>query len=167
MEEKVPHKFQEKMELTYEEFFRARYDRAIQLARELEQVLGRQKAFEIISKACQKYAVESVKKQMEERKPIKNFEDFKAFMKEEQKSGRWSHIVTRTLTEEKPNELIIHSSECLIAKMFKEMNAVDLGLIMCCNTDFATARIYHPQLKLRRTKTLMKDDYCEKIYYWK
>jgi len=103
---------------------------------------------------------------MEERKPIKNFEAFKAFMKEEQKSGRWSHIVTRTLTEEKPNELIIHSSECLIAKMFKEMNAVDLGLIMCCNTDFATAKIYHPKLKLRQTKTLMKDDYCEKIYYW-
>lgn len=168
MNKKTPHKFQEKMELTYEQYFHARYNRMVQLARELEQVLGREKAFEIIGKACERFAVESVKKQMAERgRPIKNFEDFKAFAKEEQRSPFFSHIVTFTYPEETPKKWVIRTTECLIAKTFKELNATDLGYIMCCNTDLAAARAYHPKLKLSMTKSLMKgDSCCESTYYW-
>ena len=93
MGKKTPQKFQEKMDLTYEQYFHARYDRMVQLARELERVLGRKKAFEIIGKAHDKFAVESVKKRISERgRPIKNFEDFKAFAKKEQRSPFFSHF---------------------------------------------------------------------------
>lgn len=168
MNKKIPHKFQEKMELTYEQYLHARYDRMVHLARELERVLGREKAFEIIGKASEKFAVDSVKKKMAERgRPIKNFEDFKALAKEEQRSPFFSHFVTFTYPEETSKKWVIRTTECLAARTFKELNATDLGQIMCCNTDFASARAYHPKLKLSMTKTLMKgDDYCESIYCW-
>ena len=167
MNKKTPHKFQEKMDLTYEQYFRARYERMVQLARELEQVLGQAKAFEIIGKASEKYTIESVKKQMAERGAIKDFEDFKAFVKEGQRSGFSSHIVTVTYPEETPKKFVIRITECLHAKIFKELNATDLGYIMCCHSDFALAQAYHPKIKLRRTKTLMQgDSHCDQTYYW-
>lgn len=156
------------MDLTYEQYFHARYDRIVQLARELERVLGRKKAFEIIGKAHDKFAVESVKKRISERgRPIKNFEDFKAFAKKEQRSPFFSHFVTFSCPEETHRKWVVRTTECLAAKTFKELNATDLGYIMCCNTDFAAARAYHPKLKLKITKTLMKgDNCCESIYSW-
>ena len=167
MNKETSHKFQKKMELTYEQYFHARYDRMVHLAREFERVLGREKAFEIIGKAIEKAAVESVKKQMAERGSIKNFEDFKAFVKEEQSSQFWSHAVSVTYPEETPKKFVICITECLIAKTFKEMNAADLGYIMCCHADFATAKAYHPKIRLKRTKTLMQgESCCDQTYYW-
>lgn len=167
MNKKTQHKFQEKMELTYEQYFHTRYERMVQLGRELERVLGREKAFKIIGKACDRFAVELIKKKTAERgRPIKNFEDFKTFAKEEQRSTLFSHFATFTYPEETSKKWVIRTTECLIAKTFKEMNATDLGQIMC-NTDFAAAQAYHPKLKLLMTKSLMKgDEYCESTYHW-
>ena len=59
-------------------------------------------------------------------------------------------------------------TECLWAKTFKELNAADIGYILCCRPDFAIARAYHPNIRLKRTKTLMQgDSYCNHTYYWK
>jgi hypothetical protein len=167
MSKKTPHKFQEKMDLTYEQYFRNVYRQMVYLARELERVQGREKAHEIIRKAREKYAVESTRKEMAERGPIKNFEDFKALAKEGLESPFWSHTLTMTFPEETPKKIVHHITECLWAKTFKEMNATDLGYIMSCHPDFATAQVYHPKIKLKRTKTLMQgDSYCDHTYYW-
>ena len=48
------------------------------MVRELERVLGREKAFEILGNAFEKMAVEGIK-QMTKHDPIKNFNDFIAF----------------------------------------------------------------------------------------
>ena len=166
MKKNTPHKFQEKMERTYEKYFRDHYAGIVHLARELEQVLGREKALEIIGKERERYAVELTMKQMTDRGPIKNFEDFKAFVKEEQ-SPFGSHVLTITFREETPKKIAFHVTECLWAKTLKEMNATDLGYIMFCHPDFATAQAYHPKIKLKRTKTLMQgDSYYDHTYYW-
>ncbi|MFB0513973.1 MAG: L-2-amino-thiazoline-4-carboxylic acid hydrolase, partial [Candidatus Bathyarchaeia archaeon] len=120
MDKKTTRKFQEKMELTYERYFHARYDGMVQLVREFERVLGREKAFEIVGKNREKVGIDHIRKQMAERGPIKNFEDFKAFVKEEQRSPFWSHAVTVTYPEETPKKFVIRITECLIAKTFKE-----------------------------------------------
>ena len=165
MNKKTPHKFQEKMELTYEQYFRDVYGELVNLAREFEQVLGREKAFEIIGKARERYVVESVRKELAEREPIKNFEDFKVFIKAD--SPFWSHVLTFTYPEETPKKLVSHITECLWAKTFKEMNATELGYIMFCHPDFVMVQACHPKIKLKRTKTLMQgDSYCDFTYYW-
>jgi len=167
MNKKTPHKFQEKMDLTYEQYFQSRFRGTVGLARALERAVGRRKAFEIIKKWAEKSAVESVKNQLS-KKPIENFEDFKLLVKEENKSPFWKHVLTWTFTEETPKKLSYHITECLWAETFKKMNATDLGYMLSCRPDFATARAYHPKIRLKRTKTLMQgDDYCNHAYCWK
>jgi len=48
MSKKTPHKFQEKMDLTYEQYLKDVLGGIVHLARELEGVLGREKAFQTI-----------------------------------------------------------------------------------------------------------------------
>jgi hypothetical protein len=166
MNKKVPHKFQEKMELTYEQYFQTDQS-MVELAKAFEHALGKDRTFEIIRKWAEKSRVELAKNQTS-KKPIKNFEDFKLFFKELYGSPFWAHALTLTYPEETPKKLSCHITECLAAKVFKEMNATDLGYILICRTDFAMARAYHPKLRLKRTKTLMQgDSYCNHTYYWK
>ena len=167
MNKKAPHKYQEKMELTYEQYFRDSVQSTVELARAFEHDLGRDRTLKIIKKWTEKSAAEAVKNQMS-KKPIKNFEDFKRLRKEQEKTPVWTHMLTLTHPEETPTKFCCNITECLWAKTFKEMNATDLGYILCCGQDFATARAYHPRMRLKRTKTLMQgDNYCNHIYYWK
>lgn len=64
MNKKTPHKFQEEMELTYEQYFQSQYRRMVGLAGAFERAVGRKRAFEIIKKWAEKSAVESVKNQL-------------------------------------------------------------------------------------------------------
>lgn len=167
MNKKTPHKFQEEMELTYEQYFQSQYRRIVGLAGAFERAVGRKRAFEIIKKWAEKSAVESVKNQLS-KKPIKKFEDFKLLMKEEDKSPFWKHVLTMAHPEETPVKFSCHITECLWAETFKKMNATDLGYVLSCRPDFAMARAYHPKIRLRRTKTLMQGDgYCNHTYCWK
>jgi hypothetical protein len=134
MNKKTPHKFQEKMELTYEQYFQRRFRDIVELTKAFERVLGRKRTFEIIKKWAEKSGVEFVKNQSS-KKPIEKFEDFKVFMKEEDKSPFWTHALTVTYTEETPEKLSCHIAECLWAETFKKMNAADLGYNMCCRPD--------------------------------
>jgi hypothetical protein len=163
---KAPHKFQEKMQsgMTYEQYFRDRCHEMVCLVEELERVLGRKKALEILGKAREKYIVEITKK---ERGPANSFEDFKASEKDENASPYFSHTITFTYPEETPNKLTLHVTECLWAKVFKEMKATDLGYVLFCQPDFAYAEACHPKIKMKRTKTLMQgDSYCDHMFSW-
>ena len=162
---KSPHKFQEKMQsgMTYEQDFRDRCHEMVCLAEEFERVIGRKKTLEVMGKARDRYIVEITKKARE----VKNFEDFKAVEKAENASPYFSHTVTLTYPEETPSKLKLHVTECLWAKVFKEMKATDLGYVLNCQPDSAYARACHPNIKLKRTKTLMQgDDYCDHTFYW-
>jgi hypothetical protein len=134
MKKKASHKFQEKVQsgMTYEVYFRDRCHGMVCLAGELDQVLGRKKALEIMGKARDRYVVEITKK---ERGLANSFEDFKASEKAENASPYFSHTLTLTYPEETPNKLTLHVTECLWAKVFKEMKATDLSYVLHCQPD--------------------------------
>jgi hypothetical protein len=169
MSKKAQHKFQGKVEITYEQYFQDRCRSTVELVKALEHALGKDKTLEIVRKWArerEKSAVESIKNEMS-KKPIRNFQDFKLFMKEGNKSPFWTHVLTLS-SEETPNKFCDHVTECLWAKTYKEMNATDLGYILHCRPDFAMAKAYHPKIRLNRTKTLMQGDkYCNHTWYWK
>jgi hypothetical protein len=163
---KSSHKFQEKVQsgMTYEQYFRDRCHEMICLAEELERALGRKKALELMGKARDRYIVEMTKK---ERGTVSSFEDFKASEKAENASPYFSHTITLTYPEETPNKLALNVTECLWAKVFKEMKATDLGYVLFCQPDFAYAEACHSNIKMKRTKTLMQgDNYCDHTFYW-
>lgn len=166
MNQKNAHKFQERMEITYEEFFRNVLRGKVQLARELEQALGHKKAFEIIGEAQKKMALSWVKR-MKEQHSIESFEDFATIMKKVIQNPMRQQTTTLTIQKETPEKLAFTTTECLRARIFEEMEATDLGYLMFCHQDIAAAKAFHPKIKLTRTKNLMQgDEYCNHTYYW-
>ena len=87
------HKFQEEMNLTYEEFFRRVLGTKVQILRALEQVLDGEEASEVIARIYEKIARNWVK-QMTEKHPINSFDDFVAFMKKIINSPMRQHTMT-------------------------------------------------------------------------
>ena len=86
-------------------------------------------------------------------------------MKELHDSPFASHLFTITYREDIPTEIEFHTTECLLAKIFRDMDAADLGYVMICQPDFVTTPTYFPNVRLKRTKTLMQgDDYCDTPY---
>ncbi len=67
-------KWREKIELTFEEYIRNQQSRVIELARELEEVIGKNKTLEIIGQLYEKKEVKSVKELLNE-KPINSMDD--------------------------------------------------------------------------------------------
>ncbi|MFX0000805.1 MAG: L-2-amino-thiazoline-4-carboxylic acid hydrolase [Candidatus Hodarchaeota archaeon] len=121
--------------------------------------MGKEKAHETVEKVYERIATDGAKKKVEE-KPINNFEEYKTTFKEIIKMPINSHATNVSIVEETSKKLSATITECLFAKTFKEMNATDLGYIMCCKPDFAMAKISNPKLELTRTKTLMRGDEC-------
>lgn len=154
------------MDLTYEQYIHACYDGIIQLSRELEQILGKEKTLEIIRKTRERYDLELVEKQLSG-KTIETFEDFKTFIKELHESNFASHLFTITYNEVTANEIEFRTTECLLAKIFREMKVTDLGYAMICQPDFITTPAYCSNVKLKRSKTLMQGDkHCDTPYYF-
>jgi hypothetical protein len=168
--EKTPEKWQDKVDITYEDYFRAPFliphPGAVELARELEALMGKEKAHETVGKVFERLAIDQVKKRVKE-EPINSFEEFKNATKKSMKQPFFSHALNFTIVEETSKKLSSNITECLFAKIFKEMNATDLGYIMLCKPDLATTKIYNPKLNLTRTKTLMQgDECCNPIVTW-
>ena len=157
----------EKKELTYKEYIRSRFTNTVVLAREMINALGKKQAHEIISNAFYKDMEEMVKKELLKLGPVNSFKDFIKMEKEENESPEFRNIVSLTYPHESSTELSLHVTECLYAEVFKELEAEELGYLMVCNTDHAYAQTCHPQIKLRRSKTLMQgDSYCDHTWYW-
>ena len=163
------HKFDQKLDVTYGQYIKDRMAGEVELERELERVLGKEKAHEILREWSEKRTIRLVKEYLEESGvKIENFEDFKNYMEKSWNSEHSLKTHTCKTTKSNSESVTYEVTECIWAKMMRELDAADLGLLTMCDIDFATASAYHPNIKLIREKTLMNgDDCCDFTYVWK
>ena len=157
-------RWNEKIDVTYQEYMLNMYREVIDLAKEMERSLGEEKARDILGKhyleVFTKWAESLVKKY-----PINSLEDFANGEMRARTNSR-SHIIE--ITEETSNSYRENTTSCIFAKVCRDLDAVDLGYVMFCATDFPLAQVWNPKLRLERTKTLMQgDDCCDFHYIWK
>ena len=160
-------KFQRKMGITVKAHYEASASKLVSLIRELEKILGKEKAHEIVSNWAEQNAVDDVKGVIESlEKPVENFEDVKALLRQWVHDLNQNNMETASITEETSTKSVCIATECIYAKVFNSLNAADLGYLLYCKHDFATTPVIHPDLKLKRNKTLMQnDDCCDFVYY--
>lgn len=149
-------KWKEKVNITYEEYFNPPWYiphiGIVQIARELERELGREKAYRIISRSVERLAYDWAKQMTRgisvdslgdvERglAPIHDLLDFKIG------SG---------------------GGGCLWAKSFREMGAEDIGYLWACGADHAIMRALNPRIKLKQGKTRMHGcESCDNQVTW-
>jgi hypothetical protein len=66
------------------------------------------------------------------------------------------HAVTFDIVEDGETAFEVRVTECLWASTFRAADAADLGYNWVCHPDFAMARAFNPDMRLRRDQTLMQ-----------
>ncbi len=143
-------KFQKDFCQTYEEAFNWRFGYFIEYMERFAVYLGRDRLIEMIKRAVD-----------ESNPPAQsaNHEfSFPKWIKEGKET--FANMMTWEIIEESENVYEMKVLECLWWKTFKEHNATDIGYASVCYSDFSYARMFHPQLRLERTKTLMEGHDC-------
>ena len=162
----VNHRWKEKVNLTYEEYFSPPWfiphKGIVKIDRMLENMLG-EEAHRIISRCADELATANMKAC--EGSP----EEVMAMWRKsiEPTSPIFSHALVTEFMDDTPGAVKMRVKECLWAKTFKEMGAEDVGFLWECKTDYAASKALHPQLMLRRDKTLMEGyDCCDFTWTW-
>jgi hypothetical protein len=162
------HKFKEKLETTYDKFYINAFAEQVALIRELERVVGKEKAHKIVGEWSEKRVFNGIKAHLEgEGISISDFEEFKDHQKNMWESPRVKRTHTYSVGNTAPNSVTYIVTECIWAETLKALNAADLGNLMMCQTDFSSAKAYNPKITLTRTKTIMNgDECCDFTYTW-
>lgn len=155
------HKFQTAANLTYEQLFNFAFKSwYIRYMKGLEAEIGKEKFLEILKKVGWTLYEESTKRNFRDLKK-RDVESLIAnFWAPMQKSRLWSHTLPIEIIKQSPSEGIVKMPECLVAKVFRENDAADIGYAAICHADFAVAKTFNPKIKLIRNKCLMKGDDC-------
>jgi len=163
------HKFDKKLDITYGQYIKDSMGGEVDLQRELERVLGKEKAHTLLKEWAEKRAVKLVKEYLEDSGiSISNFEEFKNYMGKMWVSEHTLQTHTCETINSSSDSVTYKVTECIWANMMRELDAADLGLLTMCNIDFVTASVYHTNIKLIREKTLMNgDNCCDFKYVWK
>ncbi|MFX1391602.1 MAG: L-2-amino-thiazoline-4-carboxylic acid hydrolase [Promethearchaeota archaeon] len=157
----------DKFEISYEDYFRTRFNGIVEIISILSPIMDKKKALEIIENLWEKKGIELIVHQLKTIKPITNFREFKEIYKDQISTDYMNHCLNYEIVEDSENKIALKFTKCLWAKTFLELGAPDIGYAICCNPDFAMAKAFHPNLKLTRTKSLMKgDNFCDSTYIW-
>jgi len=166
MSNKKPTKFYTKNESTYYDTIRSKSETIVDLAKVFTEKINKKEVNAIISKLYEKKSVENLK-QFIAQNSVNNFDDFKKIFKSIMDSDFMKICTTHKIVEETDKKIKFNITECIWAEVFKDMNETEIGYCVNCYNDFAMAKIYHPKIRLTRTKTCMQDDdYCDHTYTW-
>lgn len=69
------------------------------------------------------------------------------------------------VVEQSEDAFAIDVTKCRYAEFYKALGAPELGFLLVCTADFAMAEGFGPDIKLRRTQTIMQGaDHCDFRY---
>lgn len=156
-------KWDYKVELTMAEIFQPHWElphRAIlEIERELEKTMGKEKAIELIGKVSDRLIKEQVAEMLKEM-PINCFDDFLKLFQRTSDEQYWDKVSIDEYKKVGENIRETKTISCLYADVWKEWGAPEVGYQWHCAIDFAFAKALHPNLRLERSKTLMMGDDC-------
>jgi len=158
----INQKFQDTFELTYEAFIQSVYSDLIPLLKELEIKLGKEQTLQIVKPFFEKLFIEWTKGEVKNH-PIDSLADFIEY----DNTSFPSTLVVSEVKETSENRYLVHVTECLMANVFRDMDAADIGYDIICAPDFTNAPYFNPKLKLSRKMTVMQGHpYYDFLYTW-
>lgn len=67
--------------------------------------------------------------------------------------------------EQTEHRFAFNVSRCRYAEMYRALSVPELGLLLSCSRDYALIQGFNPQIRLRRTQTIMEGaGYCDFRY---
>lgn len=137
------HKFQEDSGMSFQEVFKFAYRDHIEVMQFLAKEIGKDKFMEMLKRDGDEWAKREVQKDLKTL-PANDFATFRA--EGRKKPNRfWEHVITSTIIVDTDRAIGQRVTECLWAKTYREAEAADLGYILCCYPDFASATAFNPK----------------------
>jgi hypothetical protein len=150
-------------QLTYRQFYRARYREAIELAKAMQEEMGPEKAIEFLKKNTTKNMGDYGKSQAEKTED----HSLHAYTEQFRKVENYKNTLTMEIVEDSDQAFELKVTECMWAGTFLDADAGDIGFAMVCHGDYAWAEGFNPKIKLVRDKTLMQGAaICNHRYVW-
>jgi len=151
------HKFLEDSGMSFADVFKWAYAYSIPIWRGLEQEIESEKFVTMLKRIID----ENAKRQMAEYAKKLGKNDLSAFTQDLRQPNRfWQNVLTFQVIEDTPRAFEVKVTECLWAKTYREANAGDIGYVLSCYGDFASAEGFNPKMRMIRTKTLMQGNDC-------
>ena len=151
------HKFFGDSGLSFAEVFRNAYASDVPIWRGIEKEMGSEKFAAMVKRVID----EAAGREMVELAKRLGKNDLAAYTEIMRKPNRfWQNVLTFQIVEDTPQAFELKVTECLWAKTFRDAKAGDLGYLLSCYGDFASAKGFNPKMRMIRTKTLMQGDDC-------
>lgn len=160
----APHKFDADFgqKLTLRQYFDAKFRDYIDLAKDVEAELGKDRATEFLKERTIRRMTEYGKRQAE-RSPDNSFETYVAQFR----SG-YDKVLTLEVVEDTDKAFELNVTECIWADTFLRADAGHIGYCSVCWGDYAWPRAFNEKIEMVRDKTLMQGhDHCNHRYLWK
>lgn len=156
------HKFQGDAGLSFAEVWKSTYADYIPIWRGIEKEMGSEKFVAMIKRVIDEVAG----RQSAELAKKLGKNDLAAYVQDMKKPGAfWQNVLTFEIVEDAPKAFEVKITECLWAKTYRDANAADLGYLLSCYGDYASAKGFNPKMRMIRTKTLMQGDaFCNHRY---
>lgn len=152
-------RIQTELSIKHIELYKLKYKYYVQRMEKFAEYMGRDKLISMLKRAVDDINLTN--------KPNLEAKSVKDFINPMLKSENYKILLDLEVLELTDNICQTKITNCLYAKVFRDMNAGDIGYANTCYGDFSSATAYNPKLKLERTKTLMEGhDYCDHRYTW-
>jgi hypothetical protein len=153
-------KFSENPGMTTEGMYRFFYGTFVPVLQFLAKDLGREKMIEELTKA-QADKIAQFMSATTKNFPIKGMNAFAGLMTAVMNTTPYNKAITYEVVEGSDKVYEAKYTQCLPAKIWKEMNAADLGYALECSFGDAMAKAFNPRMKYLSVKNIFKgDDYC-------
>jgi hypothetical protein len=154
---KPDHKFNKKTGYTFEQAYRFRARLYADRMKRIAGYLGHDNLIDSLKRSTEDYY-----NSIATDKPENTLQDFvRPFCEHE----GYKTILTIEVIENRENLVSWRVTECLNAKVFREVDAAEIGYATLCHGDEAWAKAFNLNIQFTRTKTLMEGhDCCDHCY---
>jgi hypothetical protein len=145
--------------MNVEDVLKFAYGNNVPIYKYIGSKIGKEKLIELLKEASAENGAAFIKS-FTQGKPgdIKAFADF---VKKYLSTPPYDKAVSCEITEQSDKIFEAKYTDCLIAKLYKEMNAADIGYAIECSGSDKMAKAFNPKMEAKSIKNMMKgDDVC-------
>jgi L-2-amino-thiazoline-4-carboxylic acid hydrolase len=145
--------------MSTEEVFKFTYNYFVPILKNMGKKMGNDKLLEMLKAASAENMVETINAFT---KGVPgDMKAFTEFVRGWLSTPPYDRALTYEVTEESDKVFEAKYKECLVAKIYREMNAADIGYAIECAGSDKIAKAFNPKMEAKSIKNLMKgDDVC-------
>jgi hypothetical protein len=142
--------------MSTEDVFRFAYNYCVPIYKKFGEKMGNEKLIQMLKEASAENMTGFIKS-MTKGEPG-NMTAWAGFIKSFSSKPPYDKAFTYEVVEESDKVFEVKYTECLVAKLYKEMNASDIGYAIECSPSEKIAKAFNPKMEVKSLKNTMKGD---------